>query len=328
MKLNNLIGQSLLVERIENIITCRRVAHAYLFTGPKGIGKNTIAGIFAKALLCDGGTGKPCELCNSCKQLDTYNHPDFERVKLEKASIGVNQIRDMQREMKIKPYKSNWKIYIIENAHKMTEQAQNALLKTLEEPPEYVVIFLLAESIDALLPTVISRCQGIRIGRLKEEEIKKILMDRNNVLEDKALVISRISEGIPGRAIKLLESEDYLDLRDQLMGIISDIKDWRGADALSKARYFVDKRDMINDLMDILLIISRDILIYKETGNKKLIVNLDKITEIQSLSLDFTTKAIKDIIDNIESAEKMLSNNVNYQLAIENMLIGFQEGEI
>ncbi|MDE7299609.1 MAG: AAA family ATPase, partial [Lachnospiraceae bacterium] len=155
----DVIGRENVTEHLKNAIRLNKVSHAYIFCGEDGIGKNFIADIFAAALQCNEYSGEPCCQCKSCRQAEGGNHPDIIRVLHEKATLGVDDIRtQLNNDIAVKPYSGRYKIYIIDEAEKMTEAAQNALLKTIEEPPEYAVILLLTNNIDAFLPTILSRC--------------------------------------------------------------------------------------------------------------------------------------------------------------------------
>ena len=176
----DIYGQEQIVDHLENAIASGKISHAYIINGERSSGKEFIANVFAMALQCEStGQEKPCNECHSCKQALSGNHPDIIRVTHEKpATIGVEDIRTgVNDDIIIKPYSSDWKIYIISEAEKMTVQAQNALLKTLEEPPAYAVIILLTSNIDSMLSTILSRCVVLNMKPVKDEIIKKYLME-------------------------------------------------------------------------------------------------------------------------------------------------------
>ena len=161
MNSNHIIGQSTLIKGLKAIVDSGRVVHSYIFTGPEGVGKKTISDFFAKMLLCTD-QDKPCNQCKSCRQFESGNQPDLIRLKSEKGVIRVDAIRDLRKDIGIKPYQGSRKVYIIEDGETMNQHAQNAFLKTLEEPPEHAVIMILANNLTGLFPTIISRCQQIR----------------------------------------------------------------------------------------------------------------------------------------------------------------------
>ena len=156
----DIIGHEQIIEHFRSALKNHQVSHAYILNGENGSGKNMLAKAFAKALVCEAGYGDSCNMCRACHQFDSGNHPDVKWITHEKAnSIGVDEVREqINNDIVIKPYSSKYKVYIIDEAEKMTVQAQNALLKTIEEPPEYAVILFLTNTLDVLLQTVRSRC--------------------------------------------------------------------------------------------------------------------------------------------------------------------------
>jgi DNA polymerase-3 subunit delta' len=322
MNFSNLIGQALLVERLKQIIESQRIGHAYIFAGPAGIGKKTIGNIFARALMCKSQGHKPCDLCRSCIQFNSGNHPDVYRIKTgDKFSIGVDQVRDMLEDIQLKPYQSDRKVYIIEDAHTMTVQAQNALLKTLEEPPGFATLLLFADRFQELLPTVLSRCQIFRIQRLTKQEVCDIIMGHFNMPRERAMLFAGLSDGLPGKGLELAGSQEFNEMRNEIFKFLEKVPN---CDDLGKMAYwelFSQYKDRIEEIMDILVVWFRDILVYKETGEHTLIINLDKLSSIDKQVSLFTIKRIRSIIENIERSRRMLKGNANYQLTIENLLL-------
>lgn len=318
----NIIGQSPLISRMERMLSSGRIVHAYLFTGAAGAGKRTLSDLFAQSLICTGEGDKPCHVCHACIQFKTGNHPDIIRIQREKDKTGVSidQIRNMQDELKVKPYQAGRRICIIEDAHTLKDQAQNALLKTLEEPPANTLIFLLAENTNAVLPTILSRCQTLRVDRLSRNEAAQILMDRLKLPRDEALVLAALSQGNPGKALSLAEDEDY---RSKRASLLEGMKLAGTYKILDLAAVFIDNKEKYDELLDVLVLWARDLLLLHETNTADLIINVDKISMLNEQSKVFTSKALQDIIELIEKSRKIIKSNGNYQLTIENMLLGF-----
>ena len=183
MSLKDIIGNEKNKELLEQIIKTNNIAHSYMFIGRESIGKLLFAKGFAKAILCLGQK-KPCNECKSCIEFDTYNNPDFDIIEPESNSIKINQIRELTKKVYEKPVVSNRKVYIINDSNYMTKEAQNSLLKTLEEPPEYVTIILVSDNENMFLPTIKSRCTKILFNKLTKDELKKILQkeyEYNNI---------------------------------------------------------------------------------------------------------------------------------------------------
>ncbi|HHU77540.1 MAG: DNA polymerase III subunit delta' [Caldicoprobacterales bacterium] len=322
MNTDHIIGQSPLIAGMKRILAGGRIVHAYLFTGPAGAGKKTMSGLFAQALLCTGQGNKPCRQCIVCRQFQSGNHPDVIRIKkpVDKTAIVVDQIRELQGIVKVKPYQAGKRVCFIEQAHLMTEQAQNALLKTLEEPPSHTLFFLLADNTNTLLSTILSRCQHFRIGSMSGEDISEILERRLSISRQDAAVYAALSQGNPGKAISLAEDDTFRHNREIL---IKGFSQAGSAGILELYDIFSRNKDRKEELLDILQIWIRDLLILKETGEWNLVVNLDQTHLLKRQVSRFTSAALRDMIKNIEESRRMLKNNSNYQLTVESLLLSF-----
>lgn len=327
MNTEMIIGQSSLIKRLRSILDSDMVVHAYLFTGLEGSGKKTFARFFGQALLCSSrdSNEKPCGLCKSCRVFVTDNHPDvvWIRIPEDKNEIIKKQIEDMQSDIKVKPYWGDRKIYFIDKAHTMNKSSQNAFLKTLEEPPPYGVIILLADSTGTLSPTILSRCQQIRVGSLTREETARILEDRLGIDREEALFYGGMAQGIPGRALKLASDTKLKELRDSIPDILTSPDDFAIVDILN---IFMKNREIFNELLDILVLWYRDLLILKMTDNNNSVINVDKISLLNKQVKAFTIDSLKDMIEKIENCRMIANSSGNYSMTMENMLMGLQEG--
>jgi len=325
MNTGNIVGQSPLIAVMERILASGRIVHAYLFTGPAGAGKKTMSSLFAQALLCNDKVNKPCNTCKPCRQFVSGNHPDVFWIRRmeNKTGIVVDQIRDLQAAIKVKTYQAGKRICFIDDAHLLTQQAQNAFLKTLEEPPSDTLFFLLAENTNTLLPTIISRCQIFRVRNLSKEDIIEILRRRLSIDRKDASVIAVLSQGNPGKALALANDDTFCQIRETLikgMSLAGSVK------ILDLYEIFADNRDRVEDLFNILQLWIRDLLIIKETGEWSLVANQDQSALLKRQVSSFTSAALKDMIESIEGSRIMLKRNSNYQVTIENMLLNFQGG--
>lgn len=327
MNFRDIIGQSRLVENLQRSIRQERVVHAYLISGPKGAGKKMLAHIFARALLCRHNGDKPCDTCPSCIKYNTGNHPDVITVKPEKSSIVVDQIRDLQKDMYVKPYEGGRKIYLIEEAHTMTPQAQNCLLKTLEEPPAYGVIFLLADQVEGLLPTILSRCQILRLKKVSREGIASLLERRYNLSPDQAHLLAALSDGRVGRALELAGDEDYMELRREVLQRVEALGEADIIGVFNLVPFFADHKDQQLEKLEILEWWFRDLYLWKEMGDVTLIVNQDAKELLEKQADLFTSSTVQDIIKRIEEAKKQLGSSVNSQFIMENLLLNIMEGK-
>lgn len=226
-KFADIIGQEQLKEHIQNAIASNKVSHAYIINGERNAGKEFIARIFAMTLQCEKGGKEPCNECHSCKQALSHNQPDIVYVSHEKPnSIGVEDIRgQINNDIGIKPYSSPRKIYIMNEGEKMTPQAQNALLKTLEEPPEYAVILILTDNVEGLLPTIISRCVVLNMKPVPDKLVKKYLMEELGVPDYKANICVAFARGNIGKAKLLASSEEFEKVKDEAITLVKYIND-------------------------------------------------------------------------------------------------------
>jgi len=325
MNAGNIIGQSSLISKMERILAGGRIVHAYLFTGPAGIGKKTMSKLLAQALICKGPGDKPCNSCSTCHQFVSGNHPDviWIRRQEDKTGITVDQIRSMQSAVKAKPYQAGRRICFIENAHLMTEQAQNALLKTLEEPPSNTLFFLLAENTSTLLPTIVSRCQVFRVGSLSREDVTAILLNHLSVSKEEAATYAALSQGNPGKALSLAGDEVFRGCREKLINGLAQLGSLK---ALELYGLFDEYRERADELLEIMEVWFRDLLVFRETRDEELVVNLDKVPQIVRQINNLTGRDLKKVLEQLNYCRKLLKSNCNYQLTIENMLLSYQGG--
>lgn len=321
----DVIGHNEIIEYIQNAVKMDKVSHAYIMNGQKGSGKKMLADLFARTLQCEGV--EPCGECRSCKQADGNNQPDIIKVTHEKPnSISVDDIRtQVNNDILIKPYSSKYKIYIIPEADKMTVQAQNALLKTIEEPPSYAVIFLLTENAEVLLPTIRSRCVMLKLRNIKDKLIKKYLMEEMEIPDYKADICTAFAQGNMGRAIMLATSEHFNEIKEeavQLLKYINDMELYEIVEAIKRINNY--KLD-ITDYLDIIMIWYRDILLYKATKDVDGVVFADQLNYIKERASKSSYEGIEKILDSIEKAKARLKANVNFDLVMELLLLTIKE---
>ena len=223
----DIIGQEQIKEHFRKSLETGKISHAYIINGERAAGKEFIANLFAMALQCESDGEKPCGQCHSCKQALSGNQPDIIKVTHEKPNtIGVDDVRgQINNDMGIKPYSSPYKIYIMNEAEKMTPQAQNALLKTLEEPPAYGVILILTTNVDALLPTIVSRCVVLNMKPVEDELVRSYLMKELQVPDYKAEVCVSFARGNIGKAKALASSEEFDNIKSEALSLLKYIQD-------------------------------------------------------------------------------------------------------
>ncbi len=323
----DIYGQKQIVDHFQNALESGKISHAYIINGERSSGKEFIAKIFAMALQCESEGTEPCNECHSCKQALSGNHPDIIRVMHEKpATIGVEDIRNsVNNDVVIKPYSSKWKIYIINEAEKMTVQAQNALLKTLEEPPAYAVILLLTSNPEALLPTIQSRCVVMNMKPVADDIVKNYLMQEIHIPDYKADVCTAFARGNLGKAKALAASEEFDNIKTEAVSLLKYIRDMEITDIMSAIKKINDYKIDINDYLDILSVWYRDVLLFKATNDVNHLIFKDEIQYIKKVSNQSAYEGIEIILDALEKAKARLRANVNFELTMELLLLTIKE---
>lgn len=322
-----IVGHEQLKEHLQNALRYDKISHAYILSGEEGIGKLMLAKAFAMALQCEMGGVEPCMECHSCKQFVSGNHPDVVYVTHDKpGSIGVDDIRSkLNQDVQIKAYSSSHKIYIIDEAELMTEQAQNALLKTIEEPPSYAVIMLLTTNEDLFLPTIQSRCVKLQCKPLRDSIVKEHLVERYGVSEAQADIYAAFARGNLGKAIYLSSSEDFQLLYHEMIHLLKHIKDMDISELLDYIKKINEQHLSLDDCLDFMQLWYRDVLLFKVTKNMNLLILKDEYQTISEVCKTSGYDGLEDILAAIDKARIRLRANVNTELALELMLLVMKE---
>lgn len=323
----NIIGHEQIIQHMSSALKSKKISHAYIFEGPNGSGKNMLAAAFAKALECEAGYGDSCGMCRSCHQMETGNQPDVKWLSHEKPmTISVDDVRQqINADMVIKPYSSKYKIYIVDEAEKMNEQAQNALLKTIEEPPEYGIIMLLTNNLEAMLPTILSRCITFHLKPVNQEKIVELLTKEYGVPDYNARICAAFSQGIVGKAIQMASSEDFHDLQYQVRHIVKNVRDMDVYELVEKVKQMSAYKTDINDVIDMIMVWYRDVLILKVTKDANTIVYKDEYRSLMEQAKRSSYEGLNEIINALEKAKARLAANVNFDVALEMMLLAMKE---
>jgi DNA polymerase-3 subunit delta' len=321
-----IIGHESIIKHLQNAIASHKVSHAYIIHGEEGMGKKLLASTFAKTLQCTEGGITACNRCKACLQSDSGNNPDIIRVTHEKLSIGVEDIRiQVNADIQVKPYDSPYKVYIIDDADKLTEQAQNALLKTIEEPPEYAVLLLLVSNISVILPTILSRCVQLNLKPVDKASIKDYLMEQHHIPDYKAEVAAAFSGGNVGKAIKFASSEDFDRMKGDVLHILKYIDDMELYEIISGLKTLTASKNNIEDYIDLMILWYRDVLMYKATMDPDLLLYKEQLTFIRNQASTRSYEGLDQIISAMEKAKIRLKANVNFDIAIELMLLTIKE---
>ena len=308
MYFENIKGQEFAKKYMINSINKGKINHAYMFEGIEGIGKETFAYDLAKILL---------------ETPHLENAPDCIRVKPEGNSIKIAQIRNLQSDIVIKPHKK-YKIYIIDKAEKMTLEAQNALLKTLEEPPEYAIIILVTNNKEGLLPTIRSRCEIVKFTPIPFIEIKNYLINQG-IEPNRANLLSSFSRGSMKKALELASSNEFYEMKENVQKYIETILSKNMVEILDIPTQIEQYKGEIINVLDIMINYFRDIMICKEHVNKSMIINADKLVFIQNMSSKITYSQVSKIIDIIEDTKIKIKGNCNFNVSIQVMSLNIYE---
>jgi DNA polymerase-3 subunit delta' len=279
------------------------------------------------AIQCENGDIDPCNECHACKQALSGNQPDIIHLTHEKPNvITVDDIREqINSDIVIKPYACDRKIYIINEAEKMNVQAQNALLKTLEEPPEYAVIIILTTNVDALLPTILSRCVVLNMKPVDDEKVKEFLMEYVQVPDYKAEVCAAFARGNLGKAKILASSEEFDKIKTEAIALLKHIDEMNVNEISIAIKQMNEYKLEINDYLDILAIWYRDALMFKATADANNLIFRDEIKFIKQTASRSTYEGLEIILKALDKAKARLSANVSFDLTMELLLLTIKE---
>jgi len=291
-----------------------RVYHAYLFSGMEGIGKRLVAQNMAKVLNCLTGEGDACEQCSSCQRIAKGIHPDCMLITPESEAIKIQQIRELQRTIAFKPYEARWRVIVVDGAEQMTREAANAFLKTLEEPPSWTTIILVATTVDDLPPTVYSRCQRIRFNPLHQDEVREILA--HHLHEEEIQILVPLSGGSPGRALRM-NRDDIERARKALILAFSPSLRQR----LHLAQEFAQREGKGSIFLEIIEGWIRDLIVYRETGEGERLLNRDCAEEIQRGASDLESEGLLRDFWNLLLVHRGIEAHSNLQLSLESALL-------
>ncbi len=324
---NDIIGQEKVISHFRGAIKLNKVSHAYILNGEAGTGKKMMARAFSMTMQCEKKEDNPCMECRSCKQALTDNNPDIRWVVHEKpATISVEEIRtQINNDIQIKPYSNEYKIYIVDEAEKLNVAAQNALLKTIEEPPGYAVILLLANNKETLLQTILSRCVTLEMKLIKPDVIRDYLIKNEKIVDYRANEVSQFAGGNIGKAIKLAHSEDFIELKNSVVSLAKGIDKMTVTDMAAAVKKVSTYKDNISEYIDLLELWYRDILLYKAGQNKEIVTFKEEINVIKACSEKLSYKKLEKIMEALEGVKSKLRLNVNFDMLIELLFLTLRD---
>jgi DNA polymerase-3 subunit delta' len=297
--------------------------HAYLFCGPPGLGRRTLALRFAQALNCTTPTdaGIPCGTCRDCKGIESMQHADLSIIQAETegGTMKVDQIRDMRKTMVLKPYMSKFRVAIFLRFHEANDNAANALLKTLEEAPSYAVLILTADTPEQLLPTIVSRCEVLRLRSSSIEDVKQDL-ENSGADGRQAQLAAHISGGRPGYARRLIDDDALLAVREERLNDLLALLSASRVEKFSYADKLARNKDAMRQAITFWLSYWRDIMLRTAQAEISL-VNVDRNMEIEDLAGHMDLSTSRKVVDDLENALEKMDRNVNPRLLAEVLLL-------
>ena len=291
---NNIIGNEKIIESLKKSVNNNKISHSYLFLGVEGIGKKLIAKEFAKMILCTG-QDKYCDSCKSCIEFNSDNNPDFNIIEPDGNSLKIEQIRYLQNKIVEKPIISDKKVYIINDSDKMTTEAQNCLLKTLEEPPEFVTIILIGSNENAFLSTIKSRCMILHFNKIDDDIIQKFLEEKYSERINNDILVSAF-QGSIGNALKIIEKKE---LYQKIESVILNLENKDQIDIIKMCDFMYKSKDERNDILDYMNVI----LIRNARKNHK----------------------YAECVKIVEETKSRLQLNANYDMSIDYMILNIWE---
>ena len=308
---------------IKRILASDRLSHAYLFTGPDGIGKRLVAGAFAKTLLCSSGGTESCDRCASCTQADAGNHPDLHAVSPDKAAISIESIRELQQGLSRTSFAGRYKVCIVDDADTMTDAAQNAFLKTLEEPTPDTILFLITGKQYSLLPTIRSRCQQLAFQPLATEIAAALIIDKTGIDEQSAHLLASITAGSPGKALQV----DIAEIEEMRERLVQGMSENYGKDLFSFAEAFSNDKELLDFRLNLARLWLRDLMYYKIYEKTDGVLNSDKTEDVVLQSRLWDLDKLVDALFRIEEHSLSLESNVNPRLVTEDLFLKLRPGE-
>lgn len=318
-------GQTRPLQVLETALRSGRVHHGYLFSGLSGVGKFLSAKTIAALVNCEerpeGEFQDACGVCRSCRKIASDQHPDVLVVAPERNIIRIGQIRDIQRAINRAPYEARVRFVLIDDAHTMSEEAANALLKTLEEPSRRTRLILVTDQPHRLLPTILSRCQSLQFSALKTQTVVSLLKEKLKGAEDlpDLQVAARYGEGSAGRALAVVES-GMLQGRADFIGQVVNLPMGQPVVLLDLAEELKADRKEMEARLDVLLLFFRDVMLYKATEDPERLLNSDMQPQVAAVAERLSQERSLEIIDQVRLAQDRLSANVNAQLVAEELL--------
>lgn len=331
----NLLGHEWAVEMLKQHLTRDSVRHAYLFTGSPGLGRRTLALRFAQALNCPNpvGPAEPCGKCKTCQQIDRMQYSDLAVLQAEKegGTLKVEQIRTVRQSLTLKPYQGNYRVALFLRFQEANPNAANALLKTLEEAPTHAILVLTADNAEQLLPTIVSRCEVLRLRPLPVETVESYLKERG-ADDESARLLAHVSGGRPGYALRLMDDKDALEFRAKRLNDLQILLKSTRCERFTYAEKLTERKkkdagteENFRETLLLWLSFWRDVLM-RASGSAAPLTNVDKTAEIDALAAKLSMAEVRKLVNDAEEAIEKLERNVNARLLAEVTLLDWPHG--
>ncbi|HLO03743.1 MAG TPA: DNA polymerase III subunit delta' [Symbiobacteriaceae bacterium] len=325
MQWTEVVGQPLAVRLLQRAVRTGKVAHAYLFAGPSGIGKRTIARLLAQVMLCQDPTpaGAPCGQCGPCRRTtaEPPMHPDLHMVEPDGRFIKTEQMKELQSKLWSRPQEGRRAVAIIDGADKLNPEAGNRLLKLLEEPPSYVILILLAENLSGVLPTILSRCQVLNFAPLPLDEMAQPLARLTGKSAAESRLLAALSGGSLGRALQLAQDEAVAARRSETYDLLLKLSELDDLALVSQAEVLEKAKGDLEDWLEIMTVWLRDALLLAQMGAVTLILNADRQTEVAELVRRSGTDQLLRMLTALGDFRAVHRRNVNLRLALDVLLL-------
>jgi DNA polymerase-3 subunit delta' len=318
-----IIGHDWAVDLFKRQYQAGRVPHALLISGPPHVGKSTLGHFFAQFLNCQAGTeapAQPCGACLACRKVSHGSHPDVRLLEDDGQTLKIDQIRDLQRELSLSPYEGRYRVVVLSNFERATISAANALLKTLEEPAAQVVLILTAIDPGSLLPTIVSRCQGMGLRPLPLPQVVAALQSQWQAAPAQAELLAQLSAGRLGWAVQALQNEALLSHRQSCLEDLLDLVRMNRVERLAYAQGLSHNQAVLKETLLVWLTIWRDLLLL-QSGSTTNILNLDWQEQLRLLAAQGSLNQAQMMVERLRQAVLNLDHHVNARLNLEIVLL-------
>ncbi len=324
--LNDILGQEQPLLVLRRAVAAEKVAQAYLFAGPEGVGKATCAVALAAALNCESAPGIGCDVCTSCDKIAAGHHPDLIRLQPDKTFIKIDQVRQLEQRLSFPPHEGRHRLVLIDGADRLNLNAANALLKSVEEPRPRTLFVLVASAPHLVAPTLVSRCQRVRFAPLETEVVEQVVnLHDHGAGPEEVHAAVELSEGSAKRALRLLEGEQIAFIRKTVEALLHAARSQEAVKIFETAADAGRDREMIGETLDVVRVWLRDLLLCREGLDEGRVVNSDRLEELRREAEGHSLISLLRQLRAVDEAQAALRGNVHATLVMENLCLGMRQ---